>query len=80
MYHKYISITICCQTGDIMNEEKLTLSVTDAAKLLGISRTLAFSLCHSGVLPVIRLGERRLLVPKQALMELLKNPEKINSK
>jgi excisionase family DNA binding protein len=50
--------------------EPLTISVEDAARLLGISRGLAYEAARSGQLPVIRLG-RRLLVPRQRLYELV---------
>ena len=50
--------------------DRLTLSVEEAAHLLGISRGLAYELVRSGQLPVVRLG-RRLLVPKVALERML---------
>ncbi len=50
--------------------DRLTLSVEEAAHLLGISRGLAYELARSGQLPVVRLG-RRLLVPKVALERML---------
>src|SRR5687768_10584047 len=43
--------------------DKLTLTVEEAAAVLGIGRTLAFELARTGQLPTIRLG-RRLLVPR----------------
>ncbi|MBS0533255.1 MAG: helix-turn-helix domain-containing protein [Proteobacteria bacterium] len=49
---------------------KATLSVEQAAKILGISRSSAFQAAANGELPVIRIG-RRLLVPHAALAELL---------
>lgn len=52
------------------NQERLCLSVPEAAKLLGISRGLAYELAGSGQLPVVRLG-RRLLVPRAALENML---------
>lgn len=52
---------------------RLCLSVTEAAKMLGISRGLAYELVNSGQLPVIRL-KRRLLVPKVALERMLSQP------
>jgi excisionase family DNA binding protein len=54
--------------------EPLTMSVEDAARLLGISRGLAYEAARRGDLPVIRLG-RRLLVPRARLLELVGNPE-----
>ena len=50
--------------------EPLTITVEDAARLLGISRGLAYEAVRRGELPVIRLG-RRLLVPRQRLYELV---------
>ena len=51
-------------------ENKLTLTVSETAKLLGLSRASAYSLAAQGVIPTIRLG-RRLVVPKVALQKLL---------
>jgi len=50
--------------------ESLTLTVEDAAKLLGISRGSAYAAARRGELPVLRVG-RRLLVPRARLLELL---------
>jgi excisionase family DNA binding protein len=50
--------------------EPLTITVEDAAVLLGISRGLAYEAARRGELPVIRLG-RRLLVPRARLLELV---------
>jgi excisionase family DNA binding protein len=54
--------------------EPLTISVEDAARLLGISRGLAYEAARRGDLPVIRLG-RRLLVPRARLLELVGTAE-----
>ena len=48
----------------------LTLSVEEAAQLLGVSRGLAYEAARRGELPTIRLG-RRLLVPRARLLELV---------
>jgi excisionase family DNA binding protein len=53
-----------------MSERRLTLSVEEAAELLGISRGLAYELVRRGELPYIRLG-RRIVVPTRALEALL---------
>jgi excisionase family DNA binding protein len=50
--------------------ERLTLTVEEAAELLGVSRGLAYEAARRGDLPVIRLG-RRLLVPTARLLELV---------
>jgi excisionase family DNA binding protein len=49
---------------------RMTLTVEEAARVLGIGRTLAFEMVRAGQLPVIRLG-RRVLVPRPALERLL---------
>jgi excisionase family DNA binding protein len=51
-------------------DERLALSVEDAAGLLGISRTLAYEAIARGELPSVRLG-KRIVVPRRALDELL---------
>lgn len=51
-------------------EERLTLTVDDAAQVLGISRALAYELIARGELPSLRLG-RRIVIPRRALELLL---------
>ncbi|MGA7678316.1 MAG: helix-turn-helix domain-containing protein [Dehalococcoidia bacterium] len=51
--------------------ERLTMTVEEAGEALGISRATAYLLAKTGDIPVIRLGERRLVVPIKALDELL---------
>jgi len=53
-----------------MDETKLTLTVEEAATLLGISRGLAYEKCRTGEIPTIRIG-RRLLVSRVALQRML---------
>ena len=57
--------------------ERLTLTVAETAKLLGIGRNLAYDKVKTGEIPVIKLG-RRLLVPKKALEALLTEPQPLN--
>ena len=52
-------------------EEKLTMSVRSAALRLGISVGLAYAMAREGRLPVLRLGARRLVVPRVALERML---------
>jgi excisionase family DNA binding protein len=47
-----------------------TISVERAAKLLGVSRSVAYRAAASGQLPTISFG-RRLLVPTSRLLEML---------
>lgn len=52
----------------------LTLSVREAAKLLGISSSHAYDLCARDELPCIHLG-RRVLVWRSGLLTLLSSPD-----
>ena len=56
--------------GLVMNTDRLTHTVDEAGRLLGLSRNSAYALAKTGELPTIRLG-KRLLVPKAALARLL---------
>ena len=51
-------------------EDRLTHSVVEMARLLGVGRTTAYGLVRSGAVPSIRLGNR-ILIPKLALRQLL---------
>jgi excisionase family DNA binding protein len=53
-----------------MADERLTLSVEECAKRLGIGRNSAYEAVARGEIPVIRVG-KRLLVPKVQLDKLL---------
>ena len=60
-------------------EERLTMTVKEAGDALGISRATAYMLANTGEIPTIRLGERRLVVPKAALMKMLESAGKTES-
>lgn len=47
-------------------EEKLTLSVEEMGKLLGVSRLVAYTLIHRTDFPTLRIG-KRILIPKRQL-------------
>ena len=55
------------------SDQKPTLTVAEAAELLGVSRGLAYDLVRRGEIPSIRLG-RRLLAPRRVLEVLLGEP------
>ena len=61
---------------DANKMERLTMTVEEAGEVLGISRATAYMLASTGQIPTIRLGERRLVVPKAALMKMLETAEK----
>jgi len=58
------------QTRSLQDDGRLTWTVTEAARLLGISRASAYEAAHRGELPVRVIG-RRLLIPRVALLRLL---------
>lgn len=60
-----------------MGEERLTLSVPEAAKLLGIGRNLCYDRVRVGEIPGLRIG-RRLVIPRAALEKLLAEPKLLN--
>ena len=53
-----------------MDNEKLTMTVAEAARCLGIGRNSAYEAIAKGEIPVVKIG-KRLLVPKAALEILL---------
>jgi excisionase family DNA binding protein len=53
------------------SSETLCISVPTAARLLGISRNTAYEMARLGQLPVLKCGQRRLVVPKAALKRML---------
>lgn len=60
-----------------MKEERLTLTIEETARLLGIGRQLAYNRVKTGEIPVLKIG-RRLLVPRIALEKMLQEPKTIN--
>jgi excisionase family DNA binding protein len=51
-------------------QQRLTMTVEEAAVALGISRATAYEAVSRGEIPCIRIG-RRILIPKVALEKLL---------
>ena len=56
-----------------MENEKLTLNVEEAAKLLGISRNLGYQMAREGKLPTVHFG-KRILISRAALYKMLDIP------
>jgi excisionase family DNA binding protein len=60
--------------------EPQTITIREAARVLGISRNMAYELAHSGALPVLKLGggpqrPGRILVVKEGLQKMLLRAE-----
>jgi len=53
-----------------MENVKLTFTVDETAKILGVGRNSAYEAIARGEIPVVKVG-KRLLVPKAALEILL---------
>jgi len=60
-----------------MQEERVTFTVEETARLLGIGRQIAYNRVKTGEIPVIKIG-RRLLVPRRALEKLLEQGQAVN--
>lgn len=52
-------------------QERLTLSIESAAKACGVSRNLYYELVRQHKAPGIRIGQKRLVVPKKQLEDYL---------
>ena len=55
-------------------QRRSTLTVEEAAEILGLSRAFAYEAVTRGEIPSIRIG-RRILVPKVALERLLNSAD-----
>lgn len=53
-------------------QQSLTLSVKEAAELLGVSQSLMYELVAAGRVPVLRLS-KRLRVPRRAVEQLVED-------
>ncbi|MBW3579257.1 MAG: helix-turn-helix domain-containing protein [Actinobacteria bacterium] len=53
--------------------DRATLTVEEAAELLGVGRSCAYDATRRGDIPAVRPG-RRLVVPIPALIRLLEQP------
>jgi excisionase family DNA binding protein len=58
------------QLARLATDDRLTWTVPEAARLLGISKDTAYEAARRGELPVKVIG-RRMLVPRAALLRLL---------
>ncbi len=60
------------ERNEVSEVECLTLTVEEAAHLLGISRGLAYEQVRLGKLPCLRFG-RRVVIPRRAVERLLEH-------
>lgn len=57
-----------------MNEDRLTLTVKETAKIMGISLGLTYEMIRQGKIPHIRFGGR-ILVLKRKLFDMLEGKD-----
>lgn len=50
--------------------DRMTLTVCEAAKALGVSRNIAYDAVATGKIPSVRIGTR-ILIPRAALEKML---------
>jgi excisionase family DNA binding protein len=55
-------------------QEKLAITVDEAAKLLGVGRNVTYEAVRTGQIPSIRIG-RRIIIPRAALLNMLKKAD-----
>jgi excisionase family DNA binding protein len=60
--------------------EKLVYTIEECSQRLGISKGTAYSLAREGRLPIIRISDRRLIVPKVAIEKMLSEAGKSEAK
>lgn len=51
--------------------EKLAVSVVEAAKLISVSKSTVYALIEQKIIPAVRVGEKRIIVPVKLLKEWL---------
>ena len=64
-----------------MTTRQLTYSVTEAAQALGVGLNSVYQAIRDGRLPALRIGRKpRLRIPKVAVDQLLRHPERWESR
>ena len=67
--HRYFQLF----NGGYMEIERKTISVEEAGQVLGVSRPKAYELVNQGIIPVLKLGPHKFVVPIAALEKYLAN-------
>ena len=57
-----------------MDEKKITITVLELAKLLGVSKPTAYDLTKRDGFPAIRVSDRRIIIPVESLNRWLNDP------
>lgn len=57
-----------------MEFQRLVYNPTEAAKKINVSRNTMYDLIKKGVIPAIRVSEKRIIIPAEALEKWLNDP------
>lgn len=57
-----------------MENKRLTYNAPEAAKIIGISRNAMYDLIKQEGFPAIRVSEKRIVIPAEALEKWLADP------
>ena len=52
-----------------LDDLPVCLNVSDIVNILGVSRTVAYKLVNSKGFPAIRVGEKRIVIPRDKFIE-----------
>jgi excisionase family DNA binding protein len=55
-----------------VEQERLTITIPQAAKRLGIGRNQGYEAAARGEIPIIRIGRKRMVVPLAAFERMLR--------
>jgi excisionase family DNA binding protein len=55
------------------SEDRLTFTINEAAKVLGVSRGTMYEAIRTETIPSLRMG-RRIMIPKHALLDFMGAP------
>jgi excisionase family DNA binding protein len=60
--------------NEAARDERLTVTVPEASRMLGIARGTGYRMCRLGTIPTLRFG-KRLVVPRRAVERMLDQAE-----
>ena len=55
--------------------ERQTYNIPEVAKIMGVSNYIAYEMAASGKLPAIRVGAKRVVVPRQVFHQWLETAQ-----
>jgi len=70
MVAQYSTVVNIKEAGKM--EKRLTYNIRECSEMLGVSLSVCYQAARTGAIPTIRLGQRRLVVPRHAFHRMLK--------